>query len=286
MKVLCLGNVVYDITIPFEGFPIENSKNRVSNKIECGGGQASTAAYLLGSWGIDVYIAGVIGNDLYGKKIIEEFNNKNVNTKYLEINDNYETTSCFIINNIINGSRTTISYNKNIQMSNFNLDFIPDIILIDGQEYEMSKYLLDQYPDSISIIDAGRYTDNIVKLSKKVNWLICSKEFATKVTNIEDDINLIYNKMKEIFNNNIIITLEEKGCFYNNELISSIKVKQKDSTGAGDIFHGAFTYYLSKGYDIKKILKLSNIAGAISVTRVGTRNSIPSIKEVQDIYES
>ena len=68
-KVLCLGNCSYDITMPLEEFPLENIKYRVKEKVECGGGPASNAAYLLGKWGIDTYFAGIVGNDLYGNKI-------------------------------------------------------------------------------------------------------------------------------------------------------------------------------------------------------------------------
>ena len=39
------------------------------------------------------------------------------------------------------------------------------------------------------------------------------------------------------------------------KLMPSIKVTPIDSTGAGDIFHGAFTYCIAKGYDIEKTLK-------------------------------
>ena len=64
----------------------------------------------------------------------------------------------------------------------------------------------------------------------------------------------------------------------------SIKVKALDTTGAGDIFHGAFTYGIAKKIDYEKTLKLANIAGAISVTRIGGRNSIPTWAEMREVY--
>ena len=46
--------------------------------------------------------------------------------------------------------------------------------------------------------------------------------------------------------------MEAAGSFtmINNEyeIIPSIKVKALDSTGAGDIFHGAFTYFIATNY--------------------------------------
>ena len=291
MKILCLGHATYDITLPLDEYPIENTKNRVQERIECGGGPASTAAYLLGKWGADVYFAGIVGNDFYGHKIKEEFESANVNTTYLELKDNHSTTSSFVLANKQNGSRTTFAYKpKKVEMNKFELDFDPDVILIDGQEYEMSKYLLNKYPNSLTIIDAGRDTNEVIELCKMVKWVACSKDFAEKVTNMEinydnfETLKNIYSKLKELFQNEVVITLEDNGCLYNYEIIKSVKLKSIDSTGAGDIFHGALTYYLANGYDPKFALQLANYAGAISVSRVGTRNSIPLKEEMEAVY--
>ena len=72
MKVICIGHASYDITMPVLSYPVENTKNRVHDRVECGGGPASNAAYLLGKWGIDTCFIGLVGNDLYGKNIILE----------------------------------------------------------------------------------------------------------------------------------------------------------------------------------------------------------------------
>jgi len=296
MKILCIGHAAYDLTSTISEFPIENTKNRVHDRIECGGGPSATAAYLLGKWHMDTSFAGIIGKDLYGEKIKSEFESIGVNTKYLEMSSEHTTTSSFILANTSNGTRTIFTYRpSDMKMQEFELDFEPDIILMDGQEYEMSKKLLEKYPNAISIIDAGRSRKEIIELSKMVTYLVCSKEFAENVSEIkfnEDFSNKeeIYHKLESIFHNNIVVTLEAKGCLYklNNQLkiMPSIKVKAVDSTGAGDIFHGAFTYGIAKGYDFEKVLKLSNIAGAISVTRIGTRASIPTLEEMEEVYNA
>ncbi|NLL44827.1 MAG: carbohydrate kinase family protein [Mollicutes bacterium] len=296
MKILCIGHAAYDITIPVDKYPVENTKNRVGMKVECGGGPASNAAYLLGKWHMDVYFAGVVGNDEYGKRIKKELDSVNVNTKYLQFSDGDETTSSFIIANQETGSRTILTYrDSDITMQPIELDFEPDVILMDGQEYEISKEILKKYPNAISIIDAGRPKPEIIELSKMVKYLVCSKEFAETITNIKIDYENqqtlidLYQKMKEIFNNTIVVTLEAKGCLYeyenNIKIMPSIKVKAIDSTGAGDIFHGAFTYGIAKNMPFEKILKLSNVTAGLSVTRIGGRNSIFSLEEIKELYE-
>ena len=294
MKILCIGHAAYDITIPMDHFPVENTKNRVKERVECGGGPASNSAYLLGKWGMDVAFAGVVGKDLYGDRIKKEFDEIGVNTKYLEQNGTYETTSSMIIANKSAGSRTILTYRKeDMRMKPIELDFEPDIILLDGQEYELSKVLLNRYPNAISIIDAGRPTDEIIELSKMVNYVVCSKEFAEEVSGIQMNYDSIetmtdlYMKLESIFHNHLVVTLESQGCLYQYEnqvkLMTSIKVDAVDSTGAGDIFHGAFTYGIANGFDYETTIKISNIAGGLSVTKVGGRYSIPTKEEVREL---
>ena len=174
-------------------------------------------------------------------------------------------------------------------MTTCNIDFEPDIILCDGQEIEMTNNVLDLYPSAISIIDAGRPTEEIVKLSKRVNYLVCSKEFAETVSGIKinsnNDMIELYNFMRREFKNEIVITLEDKGCLYglNNQvrMMPSLSVRAVDTTGAGDIFHGAFTYGIAQKLPLEKVLKISNIAGALSVTKVGSKYSIPTKEEIK-----
>lgn len=296
MKILCLGHATYDITLPVDSFIHENNKYRVKEHLECGGGSASNAAYLLGKWGMDVTFAGVVGNDEYGRFIKKELESVNVNTDYLELSQIYKTTSSFIVVNKTNGSRTILSYEQNeMKMQELLLDFNPDVILIDGQEYNMSALVLEKYPSAISIMDASRINDDVIELSKKVDYLICSKQFAEEISGIKIDYNNpstiknIYLQLKQNFKNNIIVTLEEKGVLYeyNNilKILPGMNVKPVDTTGAGDIFHGAFTYGIVSKMNYEEIIKLSNIAAGLSVTKLGSRNSIFPLEEIINVYE-
>ena len=124
-----------------------------------------------------------------------------------------------------------------------------------------------------------------------MDYLICSKDFAEDFTNIkiqdQKDLIKVYKKMEKTFTNTLIITLGEEGCIYTykNTLkkMPSLKVKVKDTTGAGDIFHGAFTYAITK-YDLETAIKIATISSAISVTKIGAYNSIPSLEEMWSVY--
>ena len=291
MKAICIGHSTFDTTLPVDSYPKENVKMRIKEHIECGGGPAANGAYLLAKWGMDTTIATIMGNDFYGQRVYEDFKEVGANTKYLELKEGHKTSSSYIIANMSNGTRTAITSKKPpIRKLDQNIDEKYDIILIDGEHPETAKEVLLNNKDAISVLDAGRLNDDTKELGKLVTYVICSHDFAEEFTNKKTDINNlktlieIYNELKEYYKTNIIITLEADGSFteINNEykVIPSIKVKAIDSTGAGDIFHGAFTYFIGNNYSLEEAIKYSSISGAISVTRIGSRYSIPTLEEV------
>ncbi len=296
MKILCVGNAAYDVTLPINHFPIENKKVRLDDKrVECGGGSASNCAYLLAKWGMDTYFAGCVGDDYYGNKIIEEMEKVGVNTKYLEKKVGVDTTSSFIIANTSTGTRTIMtSKDAKMKMSLTDVDDRFDMIILDGYEIDFAKEVIKQNPKAIKIIDAGGMRENTIELAKLVDYIVCSKDFAEEYTNKKVDYHDvktlidIYETLKKDFSQKIVITLEDRGSFTYQDgykMVPSIKVNQIDSTGAGDIFHGAFAYCLANDYDIITTMKMANIAGALSVTKIGGRNSIFTLEEVKEKYD-
>ena len=295
MKIMCVGQSAYDITLPLDHYPIENKKVRVENKVECGGGSASNCAYLLAKWGMETYFAGIIGNDYYGKQIENEYKKVGVNTKYLQISDEFKTTSSYIIANTDIGSRTILtSRDKNIKMKPVEIEDTFDYILFDGYEKEFAMELIKKNPDAITILDAGSLKEATVELANVVDYTVCSHDFAEDYSGVkidyEDFSSIVeaYQELKKKLKGNVIITLESLGCFtcVNGlyRIIPSIKVKAIDSTGAGDIFHGAFVYSLANGFDLEKTMRFSNITGALSVEKIGSKLSIPELSEVEEKY--
>ena len=294
MKVVCVGHSTYDTTLPMDTYPTENVKYRIGKHIECGGGPASNGAYLLAKWGLDVAIASVIGKDYYGDRIIDDFTKIGADTKYLEQREDHYTSSSFIIANMSNGSRTIITSKKNpVRKLASEVDEKADLILIDGEHPETAYEVLEKNPNAVSVLDAGRLNEDTKFLGKKVSYVVCSKDFAEEFSQLKitNPLNIktlieIYESLKAYFNTNIIITLEASGSFTkiddNYEVIPSVKVKAIDSIGAGDIFHGAFTYFIGKQYPLREAIRLASITGAISVTRIGSRYSIPDLAEVLD----
>ncbi len=293
MKAVCVGHSTYDTTLPMEDYPVENVKYRIHKHIECGGGPASNGAYLLAKWGMDTTIVSIVGDDYYGERVIDDFVKIGAHTEYLEKRKNHDTSSSFIIANMKNGSRTIITSKRDpIRKLSQNVDVSADLILIDGEHPETAREVLLKNPNAVSVLDAGRLNDDTRELGKMVTYFICSHDFAEEFTGKKTDVRdfntlvQIYEELKDYFKTNVIITLESNGSFTEIDgkykIIPSVKVTPIDSTGAGDIFHGAFTYFIGMGYPLEEAIRYASITGAISVTRIGSRYSIPLLEEVLD----
>lgn len=78
----------------------------------------------------------------------------------------------------------------------------------------------------------------------------------------------------------LIITRGEKGvCYWEKNKVRTIpafKVKATDTTGAGDVFHGAFLYGYIQGWPQERSIQFAQAASALKVQHLGAREGLPS----------
>lgn len=292
MSILCIGQAVYDLTFPIENTLIENQKYRIHNRHACMGAPAANAAYLTSSWRTGTSLIARVGDDLFGQEIIGTLKTGGVDTSLIHIEkDQPSSISCIAVNKL-NGHRTIL--NAPMIENPFSIKWpkkAPNVILVDGHELEAALASLKKYPEALSIMDAGTFKPELLELIGSVDYLVCSEDFAFQYTGIqlqpEKDVEVaeVFAKMKEINSNHLVITIGDKGCLYekNGEIrhYPAFSVKPIDTTGAGDIFHGAFAYGLEKNYPLEQIIELASAASALSVQRIGGQTSIPTLKNVQ-----
>lgn len=300
MEVLCIGHASWDIFLYLEEFPREDRKQLISQSDESPGGPASNAASLLGQWGVRTAFAGVVGDDLYGRAIAESFTSAGVDTSYLEIKKGLKTALSTVLVNTQNGSRTIITRRRDpskyrvrrretraARETKFEM---PVYILADGHEPEATMAAMEEFPVMALVLDAGGYRESTVKLASYADFLIASEGFTAGLLGIdglkiERDMNAGLKALEKICSGSVAVTLGSRGCAgisSTGEIIQipAVKVETLDSTGAGDIFHGAFVYALKEDREFEDALRFANYAAALSVGKHGGRASIPQLEDV------
>jgi ribokinase len=129
----------------------------------------------------------------------------------------------------------------------------------------------------------GSLRRGVEKVLPYVDHLIVSKRFACGFIKTPDPKVACEELMKKGFKT-VVVTIEEGGCICgrNDRIFHSpgFKVKVVDTTGAGDVFHGAFIFGMLKKWSMKKTAKFSNACAAMKCRKLGGRAGIPTLKDV------
>jgi len=118
-----------------------------------------------------------------------------------------------------------------------------------------------------------------------ISFLIASKKAALKLTKEIDAKKIVENILK-YGPGGVVVTLGNEGSLLMTRTGTVIEqeafsVPVIDTTGAGDVFHGAFCYGLLKKWSLKRIMQFSSAVSAIKCTRLGGREGIPSLSDVE-----
>jgi len=113
---------------------------------------------------------------------------------------------------------------------------------------------------------------------------VVSETFALDFTS-EDRIREAAKKMFHKDLTAVVVTSGDKGGFCISDegefVYPSLAVEVVDTTGAGDVFHGAFDYGILRGWDLREVVRFSSAVAALKCRELGGRSGIPSLKQVR-----
>ncbi len=291
ISALCIGHATWDLCMHVDAYPAENAKAETDLLVESGGGPAANAAWLLARWGIPSALAALVGQDEYGRKIVQELSAAGVDCRLVEQRAGLATPVSFIAVNRTTGSRTIINRKSRTDMLRLERagfgDFHPRLLLFDGHEPDASLAALAAFPSAVTVLDAGSARKGTEALAGKVRYLVCSERFAAQVSGARDVVGswqVCLRQLRERYGNAVVITLGSHGAVFDDgkqaRHLAALRVEAIDTTAAGDIFHGAFAFAVLKGMDLRESLELANVAAGLSVQKPGGRPSIPALSAV------
>lgn len=295
-KPLCvgLGLCALDYSFVVEAYPELDDKVDAVLFSRQGGGPVPTALCALSKLGVRTAFVGKCGKDHDGKILRDDLKRFGVRTGKMILDPDSRTPHAFIIVEKESGSRTVIlDRTESSVLSPDELDtkFISgaDYLLIDGREPETSlaAAMLVKKGGGDVIIDAGSPRKNIGDLLPYVDHLVASNRFSVDFTQ-EVDPGKAALKLARMGFKSVVITSGHKGCVGatpDGELYQqdAFEIDVIDTTGAGDVFHGAYIYGITQDWELGRILEFASAAAALKCTRIGGRRGIPDLEEVQSL---
>lgn len=246
------------------------------------GGVARNIAENISRLGLNVRLISAIGDDIYGKKILEESKEAGINMNDIIIDKN-ESTSIYLSILDSNGDmKLAINHNKVI--SNINIDYIKKndeliknskcIVLDTNLDENVLDYIFKTYNkpifvDAVSTSKSKKLINNLDKIyvlkPNKLEAEILSGINIKSKENIDEAIDILHNKGVK----NIYLTLGEDGVIFSNgklkKFYDSFNTDVKNATGAGDAFIAGVVYsYINKDFENSTLYGLAMASMAIN----------------------
>ena len=309
-SIFCIGELLIDMVC------VDNKGLKNGEKFEkkAGGAPANVAASICKLDG-KAYFLGQVGADFFGKYLLELLRDLKINTEMavaegsttmalVGIDENGERNFDFL-----RGSDGEYSFG-NVDLSKISnsdiIHFGSATGFLDGELKKTYFKLLEHakdnniyvsfdpnYRDALITNDKlEAFVEDSITFLKKCDFAKLSDEELFLLTN-EKDITSGVKKLHELGVKVVTITLGVNGTYISvngeNEIVPSIKIKQVDSTGAGDAFVGAVLKQLadiedkrSIGFEQwKSIVAFANKVGAITCTNYGAIASMPTLAEIE-----
>jgi sugar/nucleoside kinase (ribokinase family) len=291
--VLTIGRSCVDFIIAVDEFPHENSKMFLDSRLMEAGGQGGTSACCVSKLGGNVAYIGQVGDDTEGQFCLSRLNAFDVDTKFVKIIPEGKTPIAYIIVTKSNGNRTIV-YEKN-SLPKLNIKSIPQdlifnskVIMIDPETTYLIKDL-DRKLKAKIVYDCERWKPDMEYMLKSADFFIPSSEFLDS-TDLFDRNEGFFKKiirLNQMVKNQLIITNGENGVYFFNDKelyhVNAPKINVKDTIGAGDNFHAAFSLAISKEYDLHEAVKFAVSVATLSCSAYGGKNGIPDFHSAQDV---
>jgi ribokinase len=233
---------------------------------------------------------GSISDDAFGIEIVRGLKDENVDHTFLKTTPGYTSQFAFIAINKEDGRRTIFWTRGSVpHLKSTDVDLSPfsgaRILHTDGLMVEASIEGARQAKEMglRVVMDAGTLREGYRELISMVDILIASERFGSALVGGDKTVDKALEALSHWGPKEVVITLGPKGSigWSGGEMVSqkAFSVDAVDTTGAGDVYHGAYIYGLLKGWNMAECMRFASAASALKCLEIGGRKGIPTVEK-------
>jgi sulfofructose kinase len=297
--VLGLGCVAVDDLIYVEAYPPADVKLAVLRTDRQCGGLTATALVAASRLGSKCAYAGVLGTDDISQFAVSRMQGENIDLACLRQRPEARTVHSFIVVDTTKNTRNVFADQNGAVGADPHW---PERSMILGSRV----LFVDQFglPGMIRAARIAREGGRPVvadlerisgpefpELLDLADHLIVSQHFAGKWTSKSDPS----AAARDLWTNGrqaVVITCGSEGCWHLSEQNPdspehqpAYRVQTVDTTGCGDVFHGAYASALARGVKISECVRFAAAAAALKATQAGGQAGIPNRKAVEEFLK-
>lgn len=285
--ITIVGSVNMDLVVQTADFPEQGETTMGELFTTVPGGKGANQAVAAARLGGDVQIVANVGDDLFGKELVENLQANAVNSEGVSVS---EGAASGIANILLSDgdNRIIVVPGANYQLTAKEIDLMKnkieksDLVVLQLEipiptiQHTLALCAELDVPVLMNPAPAGGFQTEFLQYVKYLtpNETECEQIFGTDM-----------ETALENHPNQLIVTLGSAGArFYDGEkhvIVEGFKTEVVDTTGAGDTFNGALAYALVEGFSLEEAVKFGNAAGSLAVEVLGAQGGMPSREDVE-----
>lgn len=300
VDIVGIGDPFLDLVTHIDFLPKSNTNCKMKSHCFQGGGVVATALVAATRLGLKSALIGSVGDDLFGKLSLSDLKYNGVDVSHMKVVKGKKSNFSICLTEEKICGKEFIVYTGDadeVSSEELNEDLIKSARIVHCGLMNATAVkaceLIHSAGGKVSI-DAPYFAEHVYKNYKHYDIFICSEmyydkmcaEFELNPSSYKENLTLIQKQGPDI----VIATFGEKGCkgVYGDNYfdVPAFSVKTVDSTGAGDVFHGAFDYFYLQGMSVEECVKYSSAVSAIKCTRAGGRAGIPTVDVVKRFVDT
>jgi sulfofructose kinase len=290
--VVGIGLNATDTILVVPHFPAYGGKVPFHGETYSVGGQVASAIVTCARLGLKSKYVGTVGDDERGRIQLESLQTSGVNIDHVQQRPNCPNQSAYIVIDESTGERTVFWRRPDclaIQPDEITPDQIvcARLLHIDAHDtvaMERAAAIARRHGIPVTV-DVDTVYNGFDRVLPYVDYLIASSEFPARWTGIDDPFVALKTIRNRFGMRVAAMTLGAHGalaCTENGFVYSpAFVVNCVDTTGAGDVFHGAFCYAVLQSMPLAEALGFSNAMAALNCTAVGARGGIATLEEAR-----
>lgn len=288
-KILCVGHCVLDRIFEVDELPRTGQKIAARNSRESGGGPASTAAVAIARLGAEAAYVGHVGDDDTGAALRRKIAELGVDAGGVIVVEGFRTIAPVVLVDAA-GERCIIVHRRktDVPRTRMRFDFTGvDMLLVDtrwtaGAEAALEEARRIRVPTVIDV-DGGEREANL-RLVAQCDHVIFSdqglREFAG-----EGDLETQLRSAAQHCPGVVAVTAGAKGSYWLIDgaaaHVPAFRVKPVDTTGCGDVFHGAYALGAAEGMKPLDAARFAAAAAALKAERGQGWDGMPDRASVE-----
>lgn len=295
--IVGIDESVVDHIISIDRLPGRDEDIEMHGQSWQGGGKIATALAAASRLGASCGLMGINGDDTNADFIVEDMRRHGVDVSHF-IQEKGKTGDYCISLAEREGGRSFIAdfgNHRAYTKEDLDYDYISKARCIHMFRFDEAELAMAEYAKEHGIpagFDGDEYSRIIMKHMHLIDTFIGSEFFYREWTGEQGTREDNCRKMKELGPRIVIFTFGSDGCVGVDETgtyfeIPCFPVKAIDTTGAGDVFHGAFLYFhYCRGMQGKDAARYASAVSAIKCTRLGGRAGIPTLPMVEEYLQN